>query len=79
MAKIKDRFFAFVGIERLNKLLTLEITDPCTPVFVDSKDTGPRPEGVIAIEKDGKVYVMTANEGDHNNGGSISLFELTVD
>lgn len=79
MAKIGNRIFAFVGVERLNKLLILEVTDPCSPVFVDSKDTGNRPEGVTAIEKNGKIYVMTADEGDSNADGSISLFEVTAD
>jgi len=79
LAKIGDRLFAFVGVERLNKLLTLEITDPCNPVFVSAEDTGLRPEGVTAVEKDGKIYVMTADEGDRDIDGSISLFGISVD
>lgn len=79
IAKMNDRIFTYVGIERLNKLLTLEITNPREPIFVSAEDTGLRPEGVTAIENDGRVYVLTADEGDNNTGGSISIFEVAAD
>jgi hypothetical protein len=78
LAVMRNRIFTFVGIEKLNKLLVLEITNPRNPVFVTAENTGLRPEGVIAFEKNGKIYILTADEGG-DSSGSLCIFEMNLD
>ncbi|OHB58154.1 MAG: hypothetical protein A2Y12_07780 [Planctomycetes bacterium GWF2_42_9] len=78
LKKLNGRIFSFVGIERLNKLLILEITNPRDPILISAEDTGSRPEGVIAVEEKNKTFIITADEGENSNG-TISIFEIILD
>lgn len=68
--------FLFLGLERLNKVLAVNITKPQEPVLEGVGDTGVRPEGVIACVENDHVMVITADEGD-NTPGSISFFKFS--
>jgi len=84
LANIKDRHFAFIGLERIGGVMVYEITNPAKPTFVDYKNTRTKsafggdngPEGLIYIPQnhtvDNKAYVIVANEVS----GTLAIFEV---
>ena len=71
-----DEAFLFVGLERLNKVLAINVSKPKEPVLEGVCDTGVRPEGVIALVENDHVVVITADEG-YNSPGTISFFNFS--
>jgi hypothetical protein len=86
IAKIYDKYYAFVGLERIGGCMVYDVTDPTNPTFVDYKnsrtissyggDNGP--EGIIYIKNEetnnGKSYVILANE----ISSTLSIYEVEV-
>ncbi len=84
IAKIQNKYFAFVALERIGGVMVYDITDPSAAVFVDYANSRNRttfagdngPEGIIYIAKNqtvnGKSYVVVANE----ISGTVSTYEL---
>lgn len=68
MGKIFGKTLAFIGIERQNCVLCLDITTPSSPVVLGKIPTGSRPEGIILLKHDGAHYLITANESTGANG-----------
>ena len=84
MAKVGDRHFAFVGLERIGGIIAYEVTDPNAPVFngylnprSTTSETGDRgPETMVFIpaneSPDGQAYLVVANE----ISGTLSIIRL---
>jgi hypothetical protein len=85
IAKINDKYFAFICFERIGGVAVYNITNPQNPVFVDYKNTrtlpptlgGDRgPEYVVYIDAqdspDGKYYVLVSNE----ISGTITVYRI---
>jgi hypothetical protein len=68
-----DRVFALVAIERGNRILCLEVTDPRAPRFVARVPVGARPESLLFLEQPGGGLLLSANEGDEETPASISV------
>lgn len=84
IARIGDKYFAFITLERIGGVMVYNVTDPRAVEFVDYKNTRGNttyegdhgPEGIIYISgktsADGKYYIVVANEVS----GTLSVFEL---
>ena len=84
VAKIKDKVFAFVGLERVGGVMVYDITNPADAMFVDyansrtvsayGGDNGP--EGITYISDtespNGKAYTIIANE----ISGTLAVYEV---
>ncbi|MDP2187947.1 MAG: choice-of-anchor I family protein [Sphingobacteriaceae bacterium] len=85
MAKVGNRHFAFIGLERIGGVVAYEVTDPTAPVFngylnprsVSSVagDRGAETMIYIAANEsaNGKPYLVVANE----ISGTLSIIELS--
>lgn len=75
--KVGSRTLAFVGLERADALVVVDVTHPSAPVFLQVLKTGDAPEGVLFIPKhespNNKSLVVTSCEGD----GTVQVFQLT--
>lgn len=86
IAKIEDRTFAFIALERIGGVMVYDVTLPENPVFVDYKNTRSTSayegdhgaEGIIYIAPENSPtdtgYVLVANE----ISGTITIFEVGV-
>ncbi len=84
IAKINDRQYAFIGLERIGGCMVYDVTQPSAPFFVDYKNTRDTAtyggdqgaEGIIFIDSinspNGKPYVLLANEVS----STVSVFEV---
>ncbi|WP_222166922.1 choice-of-anchor I family protein [Edaphocola aurantiacus] len=84
VAKIGDKHYAFIALERTGGCMAYDITNPAAPVFVDYKNTrnlatyggDNGAEGIIYIDSvsspTGKPYVILANEVS----SSLSIYEV---
>ncbi len=84
VAKIGDKTYAFITLERIGGVMVYDISNPTNPVYVDYKNTRSNtifggdngPEGIIFIQPShsptGKPMVIVSNE----ISGTITLFEV---
>jgi hypothetical protein len=84
IAKIGNKVFAFITLERTGGVMVYDITDPNNVIFTDYKnsrttdafggDNGP--EGIIYIDgassPDGNYYIISANE----MSGTLAVFKI---
>lgn len=81
LARLNDRNYAFIALERIGGVMTYDVTDPQFPQFVDyvnsrsntefAGDNGA--EGIIFVpHANGKYYILTANEVS----GTLAVFEV---
>ena len=72
------RTIAAVGLERTLKgaIALFDITDPTKASFIDMivSDGDLAPEGLVAFEKDGSIFLAFANEGSN----TTSLFRISA-
>jgi hypothetical protein len=72
---VNGKTIAFVGCERVDAVLSYDITDPKNPVFLQVLEVGDAPEGLIFISaKDsptGHSLVVVSSEGD----GVVKVFQ----
>jgi hypothetical protein len=59
---------AFVGVERVDRVLALDLIEPEHPRFLGTVKVGSRPEGLIVIPSGKSLTVITANEGKESIG-----------
>jgi DNA-binding beta-propeller fold protein YncE len=75
--KIGPRTLAFVGLERADAVVVVDVTHPASPTFLQVLHTGDAPEGVLFIpaheSPNKKSLLVTSCEGD----GTIQVFQLT--
>lgn len=84
IAKIGNKIFAFITLERTGGIMVYDITDPNNVTFVDNKnsrstsafDGDNGPEGIIYIDgttsPDGNYYIISANE----MSGTLAIFKI---
>jgi len=71
------RDIVVLAVERGDLLLAFDVTDPRKPVLCDKVKVGDRPEGVILVDNNGELLILTGDEGDGNQGpGTISFTRL---
>ena len=75
--KIGPRTLAFVGLERADAVVVVDVTQPASPTFLQVLHTGDAPEGILFIpaheSPNKKSLLVTSCEGD----GTIQVFQLT--
>lgn len=75
--KIGGRTLAFIGLERADALVVVDVTNPSSPLFLQVLRTGDKPEGVLFIpaheSPNKKPLIVTSCEGD----GSVQVFMLS--
>ena len=85
---IAGRTLAFIGLERTTRstVAVFDITDPKNATFlqmiVGDLASELRPEGILAFESDGKIYLAVANEAvddipSLNGSNRTVLYEIT--
>lgn len=77
VGKIGSRTLAFVGLERADALIVVDVTNPNAPIFLQALETGDAPEGVLFIPAEEspnkKSLVVVSCEGD----GTVNVFQLS--
>jgi len=68
-ARMHGRILSFIGIERANCVVCLDVTDPVRPRQVGKVMVGKRPEGLIVHSVPQGLLVVTGNEGIDGTGG----------
>jgi hypothetical protein len=75
--KIGLRTLAFVGLERSDAIVVVDVTNPHAPIYLQVLQTGDAPEGLIFIPANespiGKPLLVSSCEGD----GTIQVFTLS--
>jgi hypothetical protein len=75
IGKINGRTLAFVGLERVDAVVVINIDDPSSPEMLQVVETGDAPEGVLFIPYDdspnSKSLLVVSSEGD----GVVKVFE----
>ena len=69
------RLYAAISIERANRVLILNLSNPKAPVKEALVSVGSRPEGIIALKKSGSTIVISADEGKPGRG-EISFIKV---
>jgi len=76
VGKIGPRTIAFVGLERADAVVVVDVTNPGTPVYLQVLQTGDAPEGLLFIPASEspikKSLLVTSCEGD----GTVQVFTL---
>jgi hypothetical protein len=82
VGKFGDKFYAFIGLERVGGVLVYDVTDPTKPFFVEllntrTEATGDRgPEGLTLIPADkspnGKALLIVGNE----TSGTVAIIQI---
>lgn len=70
------KLWLFAATERGDRILAMDVTNPTKPQVVDIARVGDRPEGMIDIEHDGELILITGDEGNEGPGEiSFTRFE----
>lgn len=75
MFRQSGKIYRAVAIERANKTLIMDISNPSSPVRIAAIPVGSRPEGIIVQKQSNKTYVITGDEGKPGKG-EISIIEV---
>lgn len=79
VGKIGSRTLAFVGLERADAVVVVDVTTPSSPMYLQVLATGDAPEGILFIpaseSPNGKSLVVTSCEGD----GTVQVFQLSAE
>lgn len=76
MMRFNNTPFAFVGMERTDCVIALNLTDAKSPHLATGiAKTGHRPEGVIGFIENEILYIITGNEKD-KTGNPISIIRV---
>lgn len=68
MFKQGGRLYLAIAVERADKTVIMDITNPSVPRKVASVDVGSRPEGIIVEKSNGFSYILTGDEGKPGKG-----------
>lgn len=66
-----------LGVERANRVLLFDVTDPRAPRSLASARVGSRPEGLCTLHSGPRTWFVTGDEGK-NGPGEISFVELVA-
>jgi len=75
MFRQSGKLYLAIAIERANRTLIMDISNPSAPAKVASVPVGSRPEGIIVQQQAGKTYVLTGDEGKPGKG-EVSIIEV---
>lgn len=70
VARLRGQDLIFIGSERGDAVLVYDASDEAAPRLLQVLETGKKPEGLLAIARQG--LFLTSNEGD----GTISIFRI---
>jgi hypothetical protein len=69
---------AFIGLERADAVVVVDVSNPYSPVFLEVLETGDAPEGLLHIpateSPNGKSLLVVSAEGD----GSVRVYQPTM-
>ncbi|MCI0751677.1 MAG: choice-of-anchor I family protein, partial [Flammeovirgaceae bacterium] len=75
IARMGNKVIAFVGMERVQSVAVVDVTNPTAPEFLQLLETGDGPEGVLYIpaseSPNGKSLLVVSSEND----GVIKIFQ----
>lgn len=75
LGKIGSRTIAFIGLERVDAVVTYDITNPYRPRFLQVLQSGDAPEGLVFVpatdSPNGKSLFIVSSEGD----GTVKVFQ----
>ena len=84
IAKLENKTFAFIGLERAKGVMVFDISNPKAPVFVqyyNKDEIDQSPEGLVFIPAsksgDGQSYLISTNEASGNYEGSVSSYQVS--
>lgn len=68
IGRVNGRTLAFVGLERVDAVVIIDVTNPSNPEMLQILETGDAPEGILFIPHDespnGKSMLVVSSEGD---------------
>ncbi len=75
VAKMGNQNILFVGLERSDAFLTYDVTNPVSPIYLQTVKTGDAPEGILFIPASKsptkRSLLVVSSEGD----GTIKIFQ----
>ncbi|MBT1708421.1 choice-of-anchor I family protein [Fulvivirgaceae bacterium PWU5] len=75
VGKIGDKTLAFVGVERADVVVVVDVTNPAAPQLLQALHTGDAPEGILFISAEdsptGHSLLVSSCEGD----GKVNVFQ----
>lgn len=75
IGQINKRTLAFVGLERVDAIVVVDVTNPASPEMIQVLETGDAPEGVLFIpfneSPNGKSLLVVSSEGD----GVVKIYQ----
>jgi DNA-binding beta-propeller fold protein YncE len=75
VGKIEGKTFAFVGLERADAVVIVELSNPASPTLLQVLHTGDAPEGILFISAEdspnGRSLLVISCEGD----GKVKVFQ----
>ena len=75
LGKIGHRTIAFIGLERVDAVVTYDVTHPYRPRFLQVLESGDAPEGLVFVSAEdspnGKSLFVVSSEDD----GTVKLFQ----
>lgn len=78
VGKIGSRTIAFLGIERADVVMVVDVTNPNAPIFVQALPTGDAPEGILFIKASDspnkKSTLVVSCEGN----GKVNVFQMSA-
>ena len=78
---IGDRFYAFVGLERIGGFMTYDVTDPLNPLFIkyinDTALGDLSPEGLLFIPGEDSPNGESLLVLTHEESGNTSIYSVT--
>lgn len=84
IAKLENKTFAFIGLERAKGVMVFDISNPKAPIFVqyyNKDEIDKSPEGLVFIPAgksgDGQSYLISTNEANGNYEGSVSSYQVS--
>jgi hypothetical protein len=75
IGQINQRTLAFIGLERVDAVVIVDVTNPASPEMIQILETGDAPEGVLFIpfheSPNGKSLLVVSSEGD----GVVKIYQ----
>lgn len=75
MFRQSGKLYLAVAIERADKVLIMDISNPSSPKKIAAVPVGSRPEGIITLKQNGMTYILTGDEGKPGKG-EVSIIEV---
>lgn len=73
VTRSRGRELIAVGLERANAVALIDVSNPALPTVLDLEPVGSNPEGIKFLERQGRLYVVSANEVS----GTVSVLAVS--